>query len=100
MITQRFRGNGLYLLDEPEAGLSPSRQMALLVRIHDLVKEGSQFIIATHSPMLMAYPGAAVFLFDEDGIRGGDYRESQHFQLSRRFLEDPERAIAGLLEEE
>ena len=64
LILNRFRGDGIYILDEPEAALSPSRQLALLCRIHQLVKDGSQFIIATHSPILMAYPEADIYLAD------------------------------------
>ena len=95
----RFGGEGLYLLDEPEAALSPSRLMTLLARIHDLVQKHSQFIIATHSPILMAYPGAVVYELTEDGIRAVDYRETEHYRLTRRFLEDPERMLRYLLEE-
>ena len=98
-IENRFGGSGLYLLDEPEAALSPSRLMAMLVRIHDLVREQSQFIIATHSPILMAYPGAAVYELTESGIRPVDYRETEHYQLTRRFLENPERMLRYLLGE-
>jgi predicted ATPase len=99
LIENRFGGKGLYLLDEPEAALSPSRLMTLLVCIHDLVQKHSQFIIATHSPILMAYPGAAVYELAEDGIRLVDYRETEHYQLTRRFLENPERMLRYLLEE-
>jgi predicted ATPase len=62
LLGKRLKGAGLYIFDEPEAALSPSRQMAALVRIHELVKKGAQFIIATHSPILMAYPNAQIFL--------------------------------------
>lgn len=99
MIENRFGGNGLYLLDEPEAALSHGRLMTLLVHIHDLVQKHSQFIIATHSPILMAYPGAAVYELTEDGICQVDYRETEHYQLTRRFLENPERMLRYLLEE-
>ena len=99
LIENRFGGNGLYLLDEPEAALSPSRLMTLLVRIHDLVQKHSQFIIATHSPILMAYPGAMVYELTEDGICPVDYRETEHYQLTRRFLENPELMLRYLLEE-
>lgn len=86
------------MLDEPEAALSPSRLMTLLVRIHDLVQKHSQFLIATHSPILMAYPGAEVLELTESGIRPVDYRETEHYQLTRRFLENPERMFRYLLE--
>lgn len=99
LVENRFGGNGLYLLDEPEAALSPSRLMALLVRIHELVQNHSQFIIATHSPILMAYPGAEVYELSEEGIRSVDYRETEHYRLTRRFLENPEKMLRYLLEE-
>lgn len=99
LIGNRFGGDGLYLLDEPEAALSPSRLMTLLAYIHGLVQKHSQFLIATHSPILMAYPGATVYELTEDGIRAVDYRETEHYQLTRRFLEKPERMLRYLLEE-
>ena len=100
LITNRFGGEGLYLLDEPEAALSPSRQLSLLVALHELTARHSQFLIATHSPILMAYPGAEVLELSEAGIRSVDYRETEHYRLTRRFLEDPERMLRYLLEEE
>ncbi len=98
LMLNRFRGSGLYLLDEPEAALSPSRQMTLLARMHSLVKGGSQFIIATHSPMLMAYPDAQILLLD-GGIRPVDYQQTEHYQITRRFLEAPERMLRILFED-
>lgn len=99
LVQNRFGGGGLYLLDEPEAALSPSRLLTLLVQIHDLVQRDSQFIVATHSPVLMAYPGARIYLFSEEGICPVSYRETEHYQLTRRFLEDPERMLRYLLDE-
>lgn len=90
LVENRFRGRGLYLLDEPEAALSPARLLDLLAEIHELVRWDSQFIIATHSPMLMAYPGAEVYELSEEGIRAVDYRETGHYRLTLRFLKDPE----------
>lgn len=98
LIMERFRGNGLYILDEPEAALSPTRQMALLVRIHDLVAAGSQFIIATHSPILLAYPRAAIWSLEVDGLKQVEYESTEHYQVSRRFLLDHRRAIGELLD--
>ena len=98
LVQNRFGGHGVYLLDEPEAALSPTRQLTLLCQIHELVKRESQFIIATHSPILMAYPGAELFQFSEDGIQSVDYRETEHYQVTRRFLENPERMLRYLLE--
>lgn len=99
LVQNRFGGHGVYLLDEPEAALSPTRQLTLLGQIDELVKRESQFIIATHSPILMAYPGAEIFQFSEEGIQAVDYRETEHYQVTRRFLEDPERMLRYLLEE-
>lgn len=100
LILNRFHGDGIYILDEPEAALSPSRQMALLCRIHELVNEGSQFIIATHSPILMAYPDADIYLADRNRkISLTDYRETEHYKLTRDFINDPERMLSYLFEE-
>lgn len=99
LVQNRFGGNGIYLLDEPEAALSPSRMMSLLVNIHELVQKNSQFIIATHSPILMTYPGAEVYHLSEDRICSVDYRDTEHYQLTRRFLENPERMLHYLLED-
>lgn len=100
LVQHRFSGHGLYLLDEPEAALSPRGQLALLCCIRDLVELDSQFIIATHSPLLMACPGAQVLLLDEEGIRPTDYRQTLHYQLTRRFLEAPEKLLQQLSAEE
>lgn len=99
LCLNRFGGKGIYLLDEPEAALSPQNQLALLARIHQLAEEGSQFIIATHSPVLMACPGAVIHVIDETGITETSYRETGHYQLTRSFLENPERMLRYLLEE-
>ena len=99
-MEHRFGGDGLYLLDEPEAALSPTRMMSLLVLMRNLVKKHSQFIIATHSPILMAYPGACIYQLSQDGIDRVAYRDTEHYQLTRRFLEAPERMIDLLFREE
>jgi predicted ATPase len=100
LILNRFHGEGIYILDEPEAALSPSRQMALLCRIHELVTQGSQFIIATHSPILMAYPDADIYLADHARkITLTEYRETEHYILTKEFINDPERMISYLFEE-
>ncbi len=85
-LLNKFRGNGLYLLDEPEAALSPARQLAALVRIHQLVENKSQFIIATHSPILLAYPSAKIVLFDETGSHETTYQQTEHYSITRDFL--------------
>ena len=99
LVEHRFGGQGLYLLDEPEAALSPSRLMTLLVHIRHLVGQDSQFLIATHSPILMAYPGACIYQLSEAGIARVDYRDTEHYRLTRRFLEAPERMMELLFQE-
>ena len=96
LLTKRFGPEGLYLLDEPEAALSPQRQLVVLGRINELVREGSQFVIATHSPILMAHPDATVYLFGADGIAETTYRETEHFRVTDDFLADPEGAMKVL----
>lgn len=97
LMTERFRGQGVYILDEPEAALSPQRQLAVLSRIHDLVLDESQFIIATHSPILMAYPDSTIFLCGEDGVSPVEYEETEHFRVTRDFLANPERMLRILM---
>ncbi|MGN5352178.1 AAA family ATPase [Ralstonia sp. L16] len=99
LLMNRFGPNGLYLLDEPEAALSPQRQLAVLTRLHDLVQAESQFVIATHSPILMAYPDAWIYQCDGDGIRRVAYEETEHFQVTRDFLANPQRMLNMLLEQ-
>lgn len=97
LVQNRFYGRGLYLLDEPEAALSPLRQMTLLAEIHRLVQEDSQFVIATHSPILLAYPGAQIYEFGEGGIVPVDYRDCESYRLTHDFLMNPERYLSYLL---
>ena len=99
LVKNRFGGNGIYLLDEPEAALSPSRQMTLMVLMNELLGKNSQFVIATHSPMLMTFPGAQVMELTEDDIKTVPYDQSGHFQLTKRFLNYPEKMLDVLLEE-
>ena len=96
----RFGGNGLYVLDEPEAALSPFRQMALLARIHDLVRTGSQFIVSTHSPILMAYPDSVIYYLTPDGIDTRTLEETEHFQIMKEFLSNPKRMLGELLRDD
>lgn len=93
IIQNRFFGNGLYILDEPEAALSPARQLTLMRLIGELVKDNSQFIIATHSPILMAFPDAEILLFSDDGISPIGYRQTEHYQITKQFLDDPQRML-------
>lgn len=97
LVQNRFGGEGLYLLDEPEAALSPSKILTLMVEINQLVQENSQFIISTHSPILMAFPNARIYLIDGSGIRPVNYRDTEHFSLTKQFLDDPERMLHYLL---
>ncbi len=94
LFKARFVPDGLYLLDEPEAPLSPVRQVAFLSMVRGLVtNHGAQFIIATHSPILMAYPGATIYLFDDGAPRQAAYEYLEHVQLTRLFLASPERFL-------
>jgi predicted ATPase len=90
-VMHRFGGKGLYLLDEPEAALSP------LTRMHDLIGDHSQFIIATHSPIVMAYPNARILQLTDAGIEEVDYRETEHFRVTRDFLMNQEKMLEILL---
>ena len=97
LITERFRGNGLYRLDEPEAALSPKRQLSFLTRMHDLLATGSQFIIATHSPIILAYPDSTIYQFSERGIETIAYEETDHYQITQMFLTRREAMLRELL---
>lgn len=100
LILNRFWGDGVYILDEPEAALSPSRQLALLCRMHELIKMGSQFIIATHSPILMAYPDADIYLADYDRkITLTEYKDTEHYKLTRDFINHPDQMLSYLFRE-
>lgn len=97
LFLHKFQGNSLYILDEPEAALSPSRQLTMIARLHELVEEGCQFIIATHSPILMAYPKAKIYEIT-DGYKEVSYKETEHFQVTKAFLDAPERMLKILME--
>ncbi len=98
LLQNRFTRSGFYVMDEPEAALSPQRQLSFLVLLHDLLTDNDniQFLIATHSPILLAYPGAQIFSFDGGEIHQISYSESQPFQLMSRFLAAPERYMNAL----
>ena len=89
----------MYILDEPEAALSPMRLMTLIAEMHRLVKENSQFIIATHSPILMMYPGAEILELSDRGIRSVNARDTEHYRVTRRFLENPDSVLRMLTDE-
>ena len=99
VLRERFGGNAFYLLDEPEAALSPMRQIAMLRILHDLVRAGSQFVIATHSPVLMAYPEAWIYQLGTEGIARIEYQDTEHYQVTRQFLAYPARMLKYLLDE-
>jgi predicted ATPase len=99
LVLNRFGGNGVYILDEPEAALSPSRQMTLLAAVDSLVKNNSQFIIATHSPILMAYQDAEIYVLADDEIRLTPYEETEHYILTKQFLNNPRKMLRYLLED-
>jgi len=99
LVTHRLSGKGFYVLDEPEAALSPTRQMALVTRIHDLVRAESQFVIATHSPIILAYPDATILLIEGDGVREVRYEETEHFKITREFLNNYRSMLEVLLDD-
>lgn len=97
LVQNRFGGNGLYILDEPEAALSPARLFTLIAEMDRLVKTESQLIVATHSPILMAFPGACICQLTDSGIERVGYEETEHYQLTRRFLDNPQKMLRYLL---
>lgn len=99
LIQHRLRGGGLYLLDEPEAALSPMRQMALLPVLHDLVQARSQLIVATHSPILLAYPQATILEFGPGGVARTAYEATEHYRITRDFLNRYPALLRTLLDE-
>lgn len=96
LFDNRFGEGGFYLIDEPEAALSPQRQMALLLVLKRLIEAGSQFIIATHSPIILAYPGALIYEFSEDGVRPVDYEDTDCYRITKGFLDGRERYLRNL----
>lgn len=97
VFLNRFEGQGLYILDEPEAALSPSRQMSLITRMHQLVREESQFIIATHSPILMAYPDATIYQIGSE-VETVNYEDTEYYQVMRAFINNPRKMLDILME--
>ncbi len=100
VVLNRFGPGGFYLLDEPEAALSTQNCLTLLRRVHELVADGSQFVIATHSPIILAYPGASIYVCSEDGIDTVAFADAEPVRLTRRFLDAPERYLGMLLDDE
>lgn len=99
LMKNRFGANGLYILDEPEAALSPSRQMAMISLIHQLVKRGSQFIIATHSPIILSYPNSMILEIRENGLEEVEYEDTDTFAVTKQYLNKYRSMLEILLEE-
>lgn len=97
VMLNRFSKNGIYILDEPESALSPSRQMSMITRIHELVKENCQFIISTHSPILMTYPDSIIYEIKNDKIKEVNVEETDNFQITKSFLSNKEKFLEILL---
>lgn len=98
VFMNRFLGSGLYILDEPEAALSPARQMSMLSRMHQLTSNNSQFIIATHSPIIMAYPDAKIYEIKDD-IREVSYEETDNYQIMKHFINNTDNMLHILLKD-
>lgn len=100
LLDNRFRGDGLYILDEPEAALSPNRQLAFLARMHELVGQRSQFIIATHSPIILAYPNATIYELSDKGPMPTAYEDLEHVRVTKNFLNRREIFLEALLSDD
>jgi predicted ATPase len=100
LFMNRFGGNSLYFLDEPETALSPRRQMALVARIHQLVKMNSQFIIATHSPIIMSYPDAYIYALVNSSLKKIKFEETEHYQDMKDFMNKYKEMLEILMSEE
>lgn len=98
LFRSRFRPGGLYLMDEPEAPLSPTRQLTLIALLKQMIEQDAQFIIATHSPILLAYPGATIYNFDNGRIELADYETLEHVAVMRGFLNNPTAYLRHLLD--
>ena len=99
LAQNNFRPNGLYLLDEPEAALSPQRQLTLLMEIYRCAKEGAQFFIVTHSPILLGIPNAEILSFDNGSIHTCSYEETESYQVTEMFINNRDVLLNRLLEE-
>ena len=100
LFDNRLQGNGLYIMDEPEAALSPSRQLSFLARLHELVNLGSQFIIATHSPIILGYPNAWIYQTSRHGLERIEYEDTDHYQVTRNFLTRREMMLEVLVKDD
>ncbi|MBR3202802.1 MAG: AAA family ATPase [Solobacterium sp.] len=100
MAQDYFHENGIYLMDEPEAALSPQRQLSLLIHIAKLAEAGAQFVIATHSPILLGIPDAHIYSFEADGVSDSAYEDTDSYRITKLFVENRERMLEKLLEED
>ena len=100
LFRHRFRSNGVYIMDEPEAALSPRKQLEVIVHVQRLAAAGAQFVIATHSPILMAIPGAKVYEVQDDGLAETDYDSLDQVAIYKRVLNDPTRFVQSLTADE
>ncbi len=98
LMQNRFKGNGLYILDEPEAALSPNNQLKFIVLMNELIKKNSQFIIATHSPIILGYPEADIYQIDTTSIQKVNYEDTNNYQLTRYFLNNKDKMLKELLQ--
>lgn len=96
LMNERFKGNGLYILDEPEAALSAERQLSFLIRLHELVNENSQFIIATHSPIILSYPYSTIYSIEDAGLVRKEYEETDQYQFMKMFINDYDKVLYNL----
>jgi predicted ATPase len=97
LMNKRFGKEGFYILDEPEAALSPQRQLNMLARIHELVKQNCQFVIATHSPILMSYPKATIYTITNGKFKKQKYKDTQHYQIYKYFLNNYKKMLGEIL---
>ncbi len=93
----RFKGNGLYILDEPEAALSPAKQLSLLVRMDELIQKNAQFIIATHAPIVMAYPDSLLYELNDGIFEPVKCEETEHYKVMKSFMDNPKKMLDILL---
>jgi len=99
LAVHQFKNDGVFILDEPEAALSPGRQLSILALIHQSIQAGSQYVIATHSPILMAHPDSWIYSLSESGFTRIEYDETEHVRITRNFLADPGRMMTHLFDD-
>lgn len=100
LALNRFAGNSLFILDEPEASLSPTRQLSFMAIMNRLIQENCQFIIASHSPILLAFPNASIYQVSDSGVDAIDYEDTESYQITKAFLKSPDRMFKQLFDED